>query len=251
MEQIKDEIIQRLLEAAQTEKPSKFKDLKKYIGTRYDLTGLSAPTQKALFKSGFSFSRFPAEGQLSIWAYLWKESCHFEIMNLAQMFVSKNLPAFDAPVIWDITKNWVSEVDNWAHSYGLSSIYSRLLEKQPEIVYKQYELWNASGNPWERRQSLVGLCYYSSVKRKTIPFEKLKAMVNPLLNDGDYFVQKGLGWTLREMGNIYPAETLSYLTQHINLIRPVAFTAAIEKLDVIKKDRLKQLRKDHKKKAGK
>ena len=83
-----------------------------------------------------------------------------------------------------------------------------------------------------------------------MPFDKLQNMVNTLISDENYFVQKGVGWTLREMGNVYPVETLAYLNEQITLIRPVAFTAAIEKLDTANKDRLKQLRKANKKAAN-
>jgi 3-methyladenine DNA glycosylase AlkD len=247
MEQMREEIMQQLLKAIQTEKPSKQKDLKKYIGTQYDFTGLSVPTQRSIFKAGFSFNQLPIEQQLTIWAHLWKTSGHYEIMNFALSFVSRHLSDFEPAVTWDIVKNWVTQVDSWAHSDGLSSIYSRLLEKEPELVYTQYGLWNISLNPWERRQSVVGLLYYSTVRKVNAPFEKMLKMVNALIRDENYFVQKGVGWTLREMGNVYPSETLAYLNEKITSIHPVAFTAAIEKLDTANKDRLKQLRKINRK----
>jgi 3-methyladenine DNA glycosylase AlkD len=250
MKLIQEEIMQQLLKAAQTEKPSKLKDLKKYIGTQNDFIGLSVPSLRVVFKKGFSFKQLPFEQQLKIWDHLWKTSRHYEIMNFALSFVSKHLSAFEPAAIWEIVNSWVAQVDNWAHSDGLSSIYSRLLEKEPELVYTQYLLWNSSLNPWERRQSIVGLLYYSTVRKVSMPFDKLQNMVNTLISDENYFVQKGVGWTLREMGNVYPVETLAYLNEQITLIRPVAFTAAIEKLDTANKDRLKQLRKANKKAAN-
>ncbi len=68
-------------------------------------------------------------------------------------------------------------------------------------------------------------------------------MVQPLLKDENYFVQKGIGWTLREMWNVYPTETLAFLKAHITDITATAFTAAIEKLDVTEKQQLKEMRK--------
>ena len=247
MELIQEEIIKALLNAAQNDRPSKFKDLKKYIGTQYDFIGLSAPGHQAVFKTGFSFTNLPPGEQLKIWEDLWKTSRHYEIMNFALMFVSKHLSSFEPAYAWDIVKEWVTKVDNWAHSDGLSAIYSRLLEKEPELVYAQYKVWNISPNSWQRRQSLVGLTYYSKSRKVKIPVEKLIAMISTLIGDEGYFVQKGLGWTLREMGNIYAAETLAYLYENVASIRPVAFTAAIEKLDADNKNRLKQLRKNNKK----
>jgi 3-methyladenine DNA glycosylase AlkD len=89
---------------------------------------------------------------------------------------------------------------------------------------------------------------YSKLRKVVLPFANLTAMVIPLLKDEDYFVQKGVGWTLREMGNVYPVETLALLTENIVIISPIAFTAAIEKLSPDTKEQLKQLRKTARKK---
>jgi len=250
MELIREEIMQQLLQGMKTDKPSKLKDLKKYIGTAYDFIGLSVPQQRAIFKQGFSFDKLTDTQQLEIWDNIWKTSEHYEMMNFAQMFASKHtkrLSAFESVLVWNTVKDWVKQIDNWAHSDGLSSIYAHLLEKEPDILYSQYILWNTSLNPWERRQSVVGILYYSTIRKDLLSFEKIREMIITLLHDENYFVQKGVGWTLREMGNVYPAETLAFLNEQITSIQPVAFTAAIEKLDVVAKDRLKQLRKVNKK----
>jgi len=237
------EVLQHLHEGLKTDKPSKFKDLKKYIGTNYEHIGLSVPKQRLIFKTGFSFSHMSLKEQLDVWNDIWMNSNHYELMNIALLFAGKHLSQFDATDIWDVLKNWVTKTDNWAHSDGLSSIYAQLLEQQPEMVYAQYTLWNTSHNPWERRQSIVGLLYYSRIRKNIYPYKKLVAMVQPLLKDENYFVQKGIGWTLREMWNVYPTETLAFLKAHITDITATAFTAAIEKLDVTEKQQLKEMRK--------
>ena len=248
MESREKEITELLLLSAKTEKPAKYKDLKKYIGTNYDFTGLSVPTQRALFKKGFSFSGLPLAKQLEIWDRLWKTSSQYDIMTFALMFVNKHLKAFEPVEIWNITREWVSKVDNWAHSDQLSTIYADLLEIEADLIYAQYGIWNKSVNPWERRQSLVGLLNYSKLRKKVLQFEKLSSMALVLLKDDDYFVQKGVGWTLREMGNVYPEETFALLTGIIAIIHPTAFTAAIEKLTITNKEQLKELRKAARKK---
>jgi 3-methyladenine DNA glycosylase AlkD len=248
MEPIQKEIIALLLEAIKTDTPAKFKDLKKYIGTSYDFAGLSTPAQRLIYKTGFSFNNLPIDKQTEVWDKLWKVSNHYEIMTFALTFAGTQLKIQDALTVWNLTKQWVSKVDNWAHSDQLSTIFSELLEKEPEMIYAQYQIWNTSVNPWERRQSLVGLLNYSKLRKVVLPFANLTAMVIPLLKDEDYFVQKGIGWTLREMGNVYPDETLALLTENIAIISPVAFTAAIEKLSTDTKEQLKQLRKAARKK---
>ena len=158
-------------------------------------------------------------------------------------FVSKHRDEFDTKTLFTITKNWISKVDNWAHSDGLSDLFSYLLEKDVALVYPQIKNWNTSANPWERRQSLVGLLEYSKKRKKFLPVNKMLPLVKPLLSDENYFVQKGLGWTLREIGNVYPKETWDFLVKHHKQISSVAFSAAIEKLSVKEKEELKLLRK--------
>lgn len=64
-----------------------------------------------------------------------------------------------------------------------------------------------------------------------------------LLPDKEYYVQKGVGWTLREVYNVYPNETLTWLKQDIKLLSSIAFTIAIEKMDSITVNELKAIRK--------
>ncbi len=247
MKQLKAELLQQLLQRKEIEKPSGFKDLKKYIGTDYEFIGLSVPGQRELFKNGFSFSDLNLQSQIDLWEKLWKKSRHYEIMNFALMFVSKHVDHFPPAKLWDMIKTWVTQVDNWAHSDSLSAIYAQLLEKETDLVYPHYKTWNSSSNPWERRQSIVGLLYYSRMRKTWRSLDEMLSMVSQLIHDEDYFVQKGVGWTLREMGNVYPEEMHAFLKDNVTLIHPVAFTAAIEKLDDSTRTELKALRKTKRK----
>ena len=60
----------------------------------------------------------------------------------------------------------------------------------------------------------------------------------------DYYVQKGVGWALRELHTVYPRETLPFIQLHLKNISPIAFTIAIEKMSLKEKEKLKLLRKN-------
>ena len=68
-------------------------------------------------------------------------------------------------------------------------------------------------------------------------------MVKPLLKDSHVYVQKGVGWTLREMGNVYPAQTKKFVKQNCLKLSSIAFTTATEKWAEKEKAPLKQARK--------
>ncbi|MEJ0081711.1 MAG: DNA alkylation repair protein [Puia sp.] len=95
----------------------------------------------------------------------------------------------------------------------------------------------------KRRQSVVSLLYYSRTKKTHLRSLKLKKLVTPLLSDKEYYVQKGVGWTLREMYTVYSKETFPYFVKHIKAISSIAFTIAIEKMTAQQKVQLKALRK--------
>lgn len=237
------EVTEKLTAASATDTKSKFPDLQKYIGTRYQFIGLSVPTQRKIFKIGYSFSHLSLAEQLQIWEGLWQQSHIYEVLTQCIYFIEKYILHLDSLEVWNITRCWVRKIDNWAHSDGLSDIYAHLMEKHPALVYNQFTLWNGSSNPWERRQTVVGLIYYNKKRKAMLPATKLLKMVQPLLKDENYFVQKGVGWALRECGNAYPEQTLEFLHQYCTLIHPVAFTAAIEKRTAEEKETLKQVRK--------
>ncbi|MCK5682604.1 DNA alkylation repair protein [bacterium] len=96
---------------------------------------------------------------------------------------------------------------------------------------KDYITNRISGNPWKRRQSVVGLIEYFSKRKKVLPFVHLIRVVEPLLDDPEYYFQKGIGWTLREIYNAYPDKTLCYIKKYLLSISPIAYSAATEKID--------------------
>ncbi|MCK6599107.1 MAG: DNA alkylation repair protein, partial [Bdellovibrionaceae bacterium] len=139
--------------------------------------------------------------------------------------------------------SWQEKVDNWAHSDELSNHYSQMLELEPKY-YDIFKKWNYSENSWKRRQSLVGLLFYSRFRNRPLTWNKIKPMIENLIADHDYYVQKGIGWALREAYNLYPEVVLKYITQKSSDISSIAWVAATEKLDLnIKQEILNKRRK--------
>jgi len=89
------------------------------------------------------------------------------------------------------------------------------------------------------------LIEYASKRQRVLAFDVLIDSIENLLADDQYYVQKGLGWTLREIYNLYPALTLEYINSKLTLIHPIAYSAATEKLDPQIKAQLNRIRKEH------
>lgn len=221
-----------------------FKKCLEEVKTRCSEASQTASAQRRLFKKGYSFSKLPAWEQIYVWDYVWTEGTSFWVKVQSFFFCETQLnKASELIRLWPVISRWVEQVDNWALSDCLSKIYSAILEIDPQVVYPVLVEWSKSENPWKRRQSLVSLIYYSSVRQKIQPFKKVTILIRNLLDDPAYYVQKGLGWTLRELHNVYPEDTYKFLHDNIKRLSPVAFGAATQKLSVSQKQELKDLRK--------
>jgi 3-methyladenine DNA glycosylase AlkD len=196
-----------------------------------------------MLKRGFSFSALDRGEVANIWDSVWQKSDCFEVMALALAWFDHKKQADILVDQWPRLKKWSARIDNWAHSDTLSGIYARILEQSPASTYPTLQKWNQSKSPWLRRLSIVSLMYYSSQRKKVLPLPKILALVEPQIEFDHYYVQKGVGWTLREAGNVYPKETYKFLEKNIQRLSAPAFSAATEKLTKQQKDRLKVLRK--------
>ena len=90
---------------------------------------------------------------------------------------------------------------------------------------------------------MVGLLYYSQARSKVLPIGKMLPLAKNLIGDEDYYVQKGVGWTLREIGNLNQKQMLLFVKKHLNSLSAIAFSTAMEKIDSKTKLQFKQERK--------
>ncbi len=202
------------------------------------------PVHRAAFKKGYSFSDIPFEQQLQIWDHVWHHSNNFWAQLHAYFFLEEAVKKKEYhAAIWQASVAWQELVHDWGLCDALAKVNTKVLESYPGEVYGLLAEWNKDRDIWKRRQSVVSLLYYSRTKKTYLPYKKIAALVTPLLLDKEYYVQKGVGWTLRELHTICPAETMLFLKKNIKDVSPIAFTIAIEKMNTAEKDALKILRK--------
>ncbi len=204
--------------------------------------GITSKIYKPRLKQGFSFSKLPDAEQWKIWNYIISNSRLHEAQMAAIRFAEDRIRT-NGKKEWKYLRGWIEHIDNWAHSDVLSKVYSFLHEHHPDLILPQLKKWNRSNNPWKQRASIVSLIYYASPKRKAPPIKTVLELVKPLLKSRDKYVAKAVGWTLRESYNLYPKETLAFITTHIRELAPDSFSYATEKVSKKEKDALKRLRK--------
>lgn len=175
---------------------------------------------------------------------LWFESDIFEVKALALFWLEHQSDEFLLQHHRQIL-TWAEAVDNWAHSDTLCSVLARIIDVKPQALLPTYKKWNRHQNPWLRRCSMVGIYLYSRMRQNPLDFATATAFVNPHFQAKEYYVQKGVGWTIREMYNLYPTETIKYIQDNNHQLTSVAWVAASEKLPAKIKAPLLQKRKEN------
>jgi 3-methyladenine DNA glycosylase AlkD len=204
----------------------------------------NVPAHRRVSKHVYSFSDGPFNEQLLVWDHIWNNSRGFWIRVHATFFLERHLKKKEQlEAMWPVIVKWQDSVDDWGLCDALAKVYTKILEVEPEKVYRVLRQWNKADDLWKRRQSVVSLLYYSRTKKQYLAFSRIEVMITALLADKEYYVQKGVGWALRELRNVYPGEAHAYLTKHIRAVSPIAFTIAVEKMAEKEKNVLKALRK--------
>jgi 3-methyladenine DNA glycosylase AlkD len=239
-------IQQSLINNASKLNALQIKSIADYMGTKHKIIGVSTKTQQQLAKEFYGLKK-DGENLMPLIHDAFTKSDIYEVKNAALLLAEYNFKTIDKRSLYKTLSSWVGYIDNWGHSDTLSKLLTRFLEMNEfeKPFLETLKKWNKHKNPWLRRQSMVALLYYSRTKDQHPPFKTIIALVSTQLEAKEYYVQKGLGWTLRESYNVYPELTYKFVSDNFHKVSPVAFTAAIEKMSEKEKTILKQKRKAH------
>lgn len=182
------------------------------------------------------------DDQFEAMEHLWFNAKSFEARAVALFWLENQDTEFLAAKAKGLVK-WIDRIGNWAHSDSYASTLARIFEFDQKKLLTTFKSWNKHKNSWRRRNSMVGLMLYARLRKKHPSFDLCKAMINTQIDAPEYYVQKAVGWTLREMYNVYPKQTFAYVQKNIKRISPAAWYATGEKMTVKEKTALLKLRK--------
>ncbi len=224
----------------------------RYMGSRLKFIGVGTQTQKVLAKRVYDL-KIEGNEVFEIMNATFTQSNIYEVKSAGLLLAEYHFKKADKKQLCKTMLPWVKHVDNWGHSDGLSKLLTRFLEidETKDSFLETLKKWNKDKNPWLRRQSMVALLYYARTKNEHPTFKTIISLVSTQLEAQEYYVQKGLGWTLRECYNVYPVLTYKFVSDNFHKVSPVAFSAAIEKMSEKEKTSLKKKRKAHRAKKNK
>lgn len=182
-----------------------------YMRHKFDYFGLKADERKAVQKD--FFPRLNTEINLvDRWEFireLWEKpqrECLYFALDWANTFKPKTLKKEDITEIHFLLTNhsWWDSVDSIA-----SNLLGKYTLQFPENKSAWLEDWRESENFWLRRSCIIHQLKY----KNNTDFELLKSLIRENKHDKEFFIQKAIGWSLRQYAKYQPELVLEFVEQ--------------------------------------
>lgn len=155
-----------------------------------------------------------ALGSEELWSLvdeLWGRGVH-ELRMVAVELLSRNtelLLASDLPRIETLLR----QSRTWALVDGIAPhVLGRLLQRLPELP-ATLDRWAVDQDFWLRRAVL--LTFLLPMRRGEPVFGPFAAYADAMLEEGEFFIRKAIGWVLRERAKVAPEEVFGWLLPRV------------------------------------
>jgi hypothetical protein len=141
--------------------------------------------------------------------FLWKQpqrECQYIAMEYIFKMHKKWTPATLHLFEYMIAeKSWWDTVD-----YIASSLVGKLLQKYPALILESVERWDNNKSFWFHRTTMIFQLKYTSKTDKYLLF----AQCEKYLPSKEFFIQKALGWSLRQYSKFNPEDVRKFVNTH-------------------------------------
>ncbi|MDX5474114.1 MAG: DNA alkylation repair protein [Bacillaceae bacterium] len=185
--------------------------MEKYMKNHFPFLGIKSPELKALVKTFFQAEGKPDMHLLrDIVLSLWSEpEREFQYVALQILVANKKqLTIDDIPLLEKmvIEKSWWDTVDLIA-----SNLIGYLLMDNEEAFEAFTEKWINSDNMWLNRTAIL---YQLKYKEKT-DVTRLFRYIGLMRHSKEFFIQKAIGWALREYSKTDPTIIETYIQETV------------------------------------
>jgi 3-methyladenine DNA glycosylase AlkD len=184
--------------------------MEKYMRNQFPFLGIKTPERRELVKNFLKENGVPAkEGIRIVLNSLWElpereyQYAGLDILNKAKKSFEKEHITL---VEWLIThKSWWDTVDALA-----SKSAGYLLQTYPDLIPVYAERWIESDNMWLQRSALLFQLKYKTATNTDLLFDYIQRCAH----SNEFFIQKAIGWVLREYSKTDPEAVKTFIDHH-------------------------------------
>jgi 3-methyladenine DNA glycosylase AlkD len=191
----------------QNTNPAQAEPMKKYMRNQFEYLGIKSPQVSGLLREHIHDHGLPPLDKLDIISReLWslpQREFQYAAMSLMGKLENKVGSEFITTIEYLITtKSWWDTVDVLAgHAVGTQ------FKRFPEVKAKYLKKWRKSDNFWLRRTTLLFQLGY----KKETDFDLMCELIKENLGSDEFFINKAIGWALRQYAHTNPAPVKKYV----------------------------------------
>ena len=172
------------------------------------------------------------DDRLALAAGLWDSNIHEARVAAAKLLTQARIRPDDTAA-WELIASWVPGFDAWAIADHASIAGQKRLVWDPSRL-DQVEGWTTSPHMWTRRAALVMTLPWTKQNHpKPAELEardRILGWAATYVTDPEWFIQKAIGWWLRELSKHDPDRVRLFIAQHGDQMKPFARKEALRKL---------------------
>lgn len=199
--------------------------MKKYMRNQFEFFGIKSDDRRLLCKDYMNSKPLPAGHELreivsELWTLPVRDFQYFAIellMKCKKQWNEQDIVLFEQLII---NKSWWDSVD-----YLANQVVGPWFRKYPQHIKSITGRWNNSENIWLQRMSLLFQLKY----KKDTDLNLLFRYIKNLSESKEFFVQKAIGWVLREYSKTDPEAVLDFLRQ--NELKPLSRREAMKVIE--------------------
>ena len=183
---------------------------KAYLLHHFEHYGIKTPIRRELSKQYFQQHKLNSLTELTLitkdcFAHPYREFHHagIELYTLHKnLWTIKSIEMIEFGLLH---KSWWDSVDtiasDWIHPY---------FKLYPEQIVSVTQKWNLSSNLWLQRSSIL----FQKFRKKETDTELLAKYIINCSHSDEFFIQKAIGWALREFGKTNPYWVKKFVRSH-------------------------------------
>jgi len=180
---------------------------KAYMRGQFEYYGIKTPKRREIQKPFFVKQFLPSKDEaVQIVKSLWNKpqrDYHYVAQELLFKY-SRNLEEKDIAVFeFMVThKSWWDTVD-----FIATKLIGAYFKTYPEIRKSRIEKWIASNDIWLQRSAVLFQLKY----KEELDTDVLTFAIKPLLGSKEFFINKAIGWVLRDYSRVNPEWVMDYV----------------------------------------
>lgn len=181
---------------------------KKYMKGKFDYVGLRSPQRKEISKIFLQRYGLPDDDHFEdiikeCWDLPQREFQYFAMDILAKKVKKAEICRVDLYEYLILSKSWWDTVD-----YLAARMVGAHFKKFPDVSKNYTDKWMDSGNMWLQRTAILFQLGYKTNTDLTL----LTSYIERLLGSKEFFINKAIGWILRE----YSKTNAEWVIQYVN-----------------------------------